>query len=129
MFPGVKYPKILLREALVSYVIRDTEKLHNEELALWRYLFGRIDRQEEKWREIQFFAHLYLLIKNEYLSLFRHNELRRGFSSFQMVTHHTRPVVTWEKYYRDTFRNLFRCTDIRSNTCIELRLFPRSFNP
>lgn len=123
----VKYPEILLREALVSYVIRDTEKLHNEELALWRYLFGRIDRQEEKWREIQFFAHLYLLIKNEYLSLFRHNELRRGFSSFQMVTHHTRPVITWEKYYRDTFRNLFRCTDIRSNTCIELRLFPRSF--
>ena len=123
----VKNSECKLTEGVASFIVRDARKLLREELMLWEGVFSWIQESKPQWREVQFFAHLYLLIKNEYLNLFRHNEWRRGFRSFQMVSHHKSPWISCESYYRETFRNLFLSSGIRHTTKIELRLTPDIF--
>ena len=118
--------EILLGETNLHLVdnIRDYQ---NEELKLWHGVFDRIEQKKSYWRDIQFYAHLYLLIQNEYLHLYRHREGRRGFDAFHMVSRHQPPSISNHHYYRTIFRNIFRASDVHESTCIELRLQPDAF--
>lgn len=123
----VYQPDNRLAYGLSSRITRNVKKLQDEEIKLWYGLFSWIQNKKKHHEEVEFFAHLYLLIQNEYLNFSRHNEGRRGFAHFQMITHNNRPKLSYEDYYRETFRNLFRVTNIQPSTSIELRLAPHTF--
>lgn len=123
----VHYPNMPLIRGISSRIVSDVSSYQREELRLWRGIFSKICNLKPYWQEIQFYAHLYLLIQNEYLNLYRHHENQRGFSAFHVKSTHATPHIQEELYYRSIFRELFRCTDAKPTTCIELRLRPDAF--
>lgn len=106
---------------------REVHILEQEEMQLWKFVFSRVEGKKDYWREVQFFAHLYLLIQNEYMHLHRHNEKSRGFAAFQDVTHHKTQGFDVEKYCRRAFAQLCQCSCAASGACIEVRITPDFF--
>ena len=97
------------------------------EIYFWFRLFELVGHTPQERASLLFYAHLYLLIQNEYLKLFRMNEQNRGFEAFQQKSHHRPQGPTLEQYYSDTFTKLLNTTCAREDTCVEVRVTPGIF--
>lgn len=107
-----------------------------------RFYPERLRQEQDMWyRAFQFlkghsrcrcifeqFLHLYLLLENEYISLYRHNEQNSGFAAFAKASDHERRAVSVSTgYYHTTFRRLLKAAEATGHTHLEIRITPKAF--
>lgn len=107
--------------------IVDGAQLVEQERQLWGMLFEWCEAEKQYSRELEFFAHLYLLIENEYIHLRRQREERVGFDAFNEVESHKGVNRIKTQYLKDTMRQLLQITEAKEQNSIELRVSPQKF--
>ena len=105
----------------------DLALLENQEQLLWGNLFALADRNVPNVDALLFFAHLYLLIQNDYLQLCRMNEANKGFDAFQVRAHYAELGYPLQVYYRRAFQQILESSSVTEGTCIEVRVSPVVF--
>lgn len=105
----------------------DTQAMLEQEVKMWQALFAWVDECKDYYRDLEFYAHLYLLIQNEYTDLRRQREERCGFDAFDAVEKHKGQGVTEQKYIERTLSHLLRNTEARAGNVLELRVSPWVF--
>lgn len=105
----------------------DMAILEQQEQMIWKKLFDLAETHDSNAEFLLFFAHLYLLIQNDYLQLCRMNEANKGFDAFQIRAHYSCLGYSLEKYYARAFRQILCSSSVTDNTCIEVRISPRIF--
>lgn len=103
------------------------EELVQQEMLFWRLLFEWVDERKSFTGDFSFFAHLYLLIQNEYTHLRRQREERQGFDAFHEVSRHKGDGVSHTQYLNNTLLHILQNTRATSQNRIELRVSPRTF--
>ncbi len=111
--------------ACVHHVSGD--ELAQQELVLWETLFELVDKNIQDIEGILFFAHLYLLIQNDYLQLCRMNEANKGFEYFQVRAHYACLGTSLDVYYHNAFRQVLDRCSVTDKSCIEIRISPDIF--
>lgn len=111
----------------VGEISDNIDVLECQEQKLWLNLFELADRNVPGIDALLFFAHLYLLIQNDYLQLCRMNEVNKGFDAFQVRAHYSSLGYPLENYYRRAFRQMLNSSSVTDRTCIEVRISPRIF--
>ncbi len=101
--------------------------LEYQEQQLWLNLFELADKNTPGIDALLFFAHLYLLIQNDYLQLCRMNEVNKGFDAFQVRAHYASLGYPLERYYQRAFKQMLNSSSVTDKTCIEVRITPRIF--
>lgn len=102
-------------------------ELEWQEQKLWNTLFTLADKNVPCIDEVLFFAHLYLLIQNDYLQLCRMNEVNKGFDAFQVRAHYSSLGYPLERYYKRAFSQMLDSSSVTNKTCIEVRITPSTF--
>ncbi|MBR5292975.1 MAG: hypothetical protein IKU32_08715 [Clostridia bacterium] len=105
----------------------DIEALLPCEMKLWQDLFDWQAFNKPFCRELEFFAHVYLLIQNEYIHLRRQREERSGFDAFNEVEMHKGDMLQPAQYFEKTLNHILQNTEANSQTFIELRVSPWVF--
>lgn len=96
-----------------------------QEIHMWHRAFRLINEGKHHYtHSLKKLLHLYLLLQNEYIMLYRHNEQWRGFRLFDAACGHDRSFVGSRAYYRDTLKRIDQAACPNNKTCIELRLTP-----
>ncbi len=113
--------------AYVGEISDSMDELECQEQKLWSNLFELADRNAPGIDALLFFAHLYLLIQNDYLQLCRMNEVNKGFDAFQVRAHYASLGYPLERYYQRAFRQMLNSSSVTDKTCIEVRITPRTF--
>lgn len=113
--------------AYVGEISDSMDELECQEQKLWSNLFELADRNAPGIDALLFFAHLYLLIQNDYLQLCRMNEVNKGFDAFQVRAHYASLGYPLERYYQRAFRQMLNSSSVTDKTCIEVRVTPRTF--
>lgn len=90
----------------VGEISNNIDVLEYQEQKLWSNLFELADRNAPGIDALLFFAHLYLLIQNDYLQLCRMNEVNKGFDAFQVRAHYASLGYPLERYYQRAFRQM-----------------------
>ena len=111
----------------VGEISNNIDVLEYQEQKLWSNLFELADRNAPGIDALLFFAHLYLLIQNDYLQLCRMNEVNKGFDAFQVRAHYASLGYPLERYYQRAFRQMLNSSSVTDKTCIEVRVTPRTF--
>lgn len=110
----------------VQVPIKLTERLEQERL-MWYRAFEVMEDSSYPYADaLSRLLHLYLLLQNEFISLYRHNENQRGFDAFDAAAKHSRPFVGDQAYYNTAIERIVGATHPHEKTCIELRMTPRS---
>lgn len=113
--------------AYVGEISDNIDVLEWQEQKLWSNLFALADKNASGMDVLLFFAHLYLLIQNDYLQLCRMNEANKGFDAFQVRAHYASLGYPPEHYYQRAFKQMLNSSSVTDKTCIEVRLAPRIF--
>lgn len=98
-----------------------------QEMWLWKSLFSWVDSYQPYYRELEFYAHLYLLIQNEYVDLRRQREERCGFDAFNAVEKHKGVSVNESVYLERALSHILRNSEANAGNVIELRVSPWTF--
>ena len=107
---------------------REVEAMLKQEMQMWNSLFTWVDACKPYYRELEFYAHLYLLILNEYTDLRRQREEKCGFGAFDAVEKHKGQASPDEKYLERTLLNILRHTEAKAGNVLELRVSPWVFS-
>ncbi len=110
-----------------SSTCNDMENFESQEENLWNDLFSRSEDQSPCNRSLLFFAHLYLLIQNDYLQLCRMNESNKGFDAFQVRAHYSCLGNSLLIYYKWAFGQILKNASDSDSNCMEVRIAPHSF--
>lgn len=99
-----------------------------QEMKMWIVAFELLEKNAvfTYKKSLQCFLHVYLLIQNEHIQLNYHTEQRKGFASFDVSMGHRKISVGNDEYYRQTFYNLMKVAEARSDNCIEVRVTPKA---
>lgn len=103
------------------------EQLEESEQKLWKKLFSIHDNNVPHADYFLFFAHIYLLIQNDFLQLCRMNESNKGFPAFQVRAHHSCLGSSMNTYYTRAFYQILHSSSVKKDTCIEIRISPTTF--
>lgn len=95
-----------------------------QEMDMWYRAFLRM-QDDEFYRDILGqLLHLYILLENEYIQLYRHNERDFGFEAFAKASDHWRRAIGSNAYYKTAFLRLLKATEPTPQTQLEIRLTP-----
>lgn len=123
----IDYQDLFMEHPTRVSLHRDMNGRLHEEVNMWYRAFQHLnDPRFEYKRHLTEMLHLYLLIQNEFIQLYHHNERNRGFEAFHRVADQDRPFVSNRGYYHTVINRLITATRAREKNCIELRLSPRS---
>lgn len=103
------------------------EKLEWQEKKMWNDLFSMAETNEPCINGLLFFAHLYLLIQNDYLQLCRMNESNKGFDAFQVRAHYSSLGNSLDSYYEWAFMKMLNNVSSSNTNCVEIRITPHLF--
>lgn len=95
-----------------------------QEMRLWERIFEWEAKGAPHTQSIMFYAHLYLLIQNEYLHLKRQQEERNGFDAFSRVSRHK--SLYRKEYLHDTFARILSSSESTGDSVVEIRVQPRT---
>lgn len=109
------------------YTRVDAAALLQQEMRMWESLFVWVDAYRPYYRELEFYAHLYLLIQNEYVDLRRQREERCGFDAFNAVEKHKGVSVNESVYLERALSRILRNAEANAGNVIELRVSPWAF--
>ncbi len=118
-----------------SYTIADMnhpcvtiEQMEDSEQTLWKKLFFWAENNVPNIDYVLFFAHLYLLIQNDFLQLCRMNESNKGLPAFRVRAHHSCFGASLSDYYSRVFTQMLKSSFVKKDTCIEIRITPAVFD-
>lgn len=97
------------------------------EMNLWSRVFSWEREGYALLDGLLFYAHMYLLIQNEYMHLKRQQENRMGFDAFDRVSRHRTVERPMLQYLEDSFARIISSTEATEKTMIEVRVTPWVF--
>lgn len=110
-----------------AYTRVDAAEVLQQEMRMWESLFAWVDAYRPYYRELEFYAHLYLLIQNEYVDLRRQREERCGFDAFNAVEKHKGVSANEAVYLERAISHILRNAEANAGNVIELRVSPWVF--
>ena len=110
-----------------ALIHRDMNARLNQERMIWFHAFKALDDDAFQYKDcLSRLLHIYLLLQNEFINLYRHNENQRGFDAFDAAAKHDRPFVGSQTYYTTVIERLIGAAHPHEKSCIELRMTPGS---
>lgn len=110
-----------------AYTWVDAAAVLQQEMWMWESLFSWVDLYRPCYRELEFYAHLYLLIQNEYVDLRRQREERCGFDAFDAVEKHKGVSANESVYLERALSHILQNAEANAGNVIELRVSPWAF--